>query len=954
MALDEVTASPVIAASSTPGSPGLAADRPSAFERLRSAVAMRDAIVARASDLVMYFDLDGTIVWASPATRTLFGVEPESLVGQSGLEMIHPDDQVRVFSEFATISGLGDHVRVEFRVLAHDGSVHWIEETATNLVDDPNVGYVVGNLHDITARKRDEVEIRLQSRLLDAAGQAIFAIDTKGAVIYWNRAATWTYGWTADEAVGRRLDEVVRPAEGWDDAARRVQAAVQRGEPWTGEFCVRRNDGREIPVEVTNTPVYADDDVRIGTICVSADVTERKSLEQDQAQLSAIVQSSSDAIFSTTTAGIVRNWNRAAELLYGWSAEAMIGTTIGRTVPPDRQSERRRDLEAVLAGRPVLGHETVRLHADGSELHVSISISPMYGEDGEIVGASAVVRDISEQLLLRKHLELDSRRLADAQRSAHLGSFEMDFRTGTLTWSDELHAILGLTADTEPSTEAFRARIHPDDRAMVEAELSGLERGRAVVECTHRIVRPGGEVRWVLGRVARAADANIALVSGTLLDVTDRKSLELDLLHQATHDALTGLPNRNLLIERLDEAIGANGVGDRGVGVQLLDIDRFKLINDSLGHDRGDDLLVAVAEALRDLVGPGQIVARFGSDTFAVVIPGLTAPQQVSDLADQIRVRLCGGIRACGERFQPTVSIGMVIAMPGDTAVTALRDADTAMYRAKERGRDRAEWFDPSLHRDVVATFEVERELRAAIADGQLRLVFQPVLDLDTNTICSCEALVRWQHPERGELAPDEFIPVAEKTGLIVALGTWVLREAVATVATWPRSVHVAVNISPRQLAEPDLFTVVRDTLAEYAVPPSRLVLEVTETAVIADPTAAARTISALRALGVRVIIDDFGTGYTSLSFLRDYPVDGLKIDRSFVTELGASSVIVDAMIRIASALGMSVIAEGIETSGQLEQLRGLGCRFIQGYLVGRPLPTASLTFAVPTPAFVA
>jgi diguanylate cyclase (GGDEF)-like protein/PAS domain S-box-containing protein len=925
-------------------------ERPEDQERLAAAVAIRDATVANASDLVMYFDPDGTIAWASPATRALFGMEPEALVGLSGLEMIHPEDRERVFVEFASIPGPGDQVRVEFRVVGLDGSIYWVEETATNLVDDPHVGYVVGNLQDITARKRDEEAIRLQSRLLDAAGQAIVAIDLEGAVIYWNAAATRTYGWSAAEAVGRRLEEVIQPVAGWDDESRAVHAQVHGDEAWSGDFWVRRKDGTDIPVMTTTTPVYDDAETQIGTIGVSQDITERKQLELVQAQLSAIVEGSADAILSSTVDGTVRSWNRAAERLYGRSADAMIGTNIDVTVPADRVREMDRHLDDVQRGHPVTGIETVRLHADGTDLSVSISIAPMF-DDGVVVGASAIVRDIADQLALRANVEADRRRLADAQRSAHLGSFEMDFGSGTLTWSDELAAILGLAPDVSSSTDAFRARVHPDDRDLVESELSGLERGESVVDITHRIIRPDGEVRWVMARASLAQGGRAHTVSGTLLDVTDRKRLELDLLFQATHDALTGLPNRNLLIDRLDDALDACEPDAVGVGVQLLDVDRFKLINDSLGHDHGDELLVAIADALRAMSAPGQLVARFGSDTFAIVTPNITAADQVRDIADRIRLSFADGVRTFGECFEPTVSIGMVVAAPGDTAVTALRDADTAMYRAKERGRDRAEWFDPSLRRDVVTTFEVERELRAAITDGDLRLVFQPVLDLETNVICSCEALVRWQHPERGELGPDEFIPVAEETGLIVALGVWVLREALANVARWPNAVHVAVNISPRQLAEPDLFAVVRDALSEFGVPPSRLVLEVTETAVIADPTAAARTISGLRSLGVRVLLDDFGTGYTSLSFLRDYHVDGLKIDRSFVNDLGASSVIVDAIIRISSAMGMSVIAEGIETAEQLERLRSLGCRFIQGFLVSRPVPPDQLEFLAPVPS---
>ncbi len=329
-----------------------------------------------------------------------------------------------------------------------------------------------------------------------------------------------------------------------------------------------------------------------------------------------------------------------------------------------------------------------------------------------------------------------------------------------------------------------------------------------------------------------------------------------------------------------------------------------------------------------------------------MVVPSLRSPGALLDIADALRARLGEGVQLVDDRHRPSISIGMLVVETGTSATTALRDAETAVYRAKEQGRDRSAWFDPSHHRTMIASFELERDLRAAIDEDQLYLEYQPVLDVVTDKVASCEALVRWRHPERGRIGPDEFIPFAEATGLIIALGRWVLRRAVAAARTWPDAVQVAVNLSAPELAEPDLVEFVTGTLREARVPPSRLILEITETAVIHDPIAAARTIASLRAHGISVVIDDFGTGYTSLAFLRDYPLDGLKIDRSFVTDLeNGSSAIVDAIIRMSAALDLKVVAEGIETQAELEHLRRLGCRFVQGYLVCRPVASDDLAF---------
>ncbi|MCU1458539.1 MAG: domain S-box protein [Actinomycetia bacterium] len=911
------------------------------------ATAQRDAVVANSNDVVLYFEPDGAIAWASPGTERI-GFDPSGLVGRNGLDMVHPDDRKRVAATFARIVEPGAHVRLEFRVVGDDGSVRWIDETVTNLVDDPDLGYMVGNVQDITARRRDEDALRLRSWLLDAAGQAIVAVDMDGNVIYWNDGAAEIYGWTVDEAVGRPMSELLVPAPGWVAEARSVKARVEAGGTWSGDFSICAKDGREVAISVTDSAVFDDAGTQIGVVALSSDISERMRLESARAHLSAIVATSTDAIVSTDLEGNATSWNHAAELLYGYTAEEMIGRNIEITVPPAQRGSLRSAFATIRAGR-ARTVQAPRLRADGSEVEVSVSISPITDAAGVITGVSAIVRDVTAQMELNRKVEEDRRRLAEAQRSAQLGSFELDFAAGTAAWSEELRSILGVGVDTAPSREAFRERVHPDDRALLGDEFAKAIAGSGDVECTCRIVRPDGEERWVVARVSGVMKG-LSRMSGTVLDVTDRKRLELNLWKQATHDALTGLPNRTLLLQRLEAVLStgetgeAGEAGEAGVGVLLFDVDRFKVVNDSLGHDRGDRMLIAIADAVRSTLGPEDTAARFGSDTFVVVVPHLTAPERLLALATRLRSRLAAGLAIDEDRFTPSISVGLVVASPGDSGAAVLRDADTAMYRAKERGRDRAEWFDPSLRTAVVASYELERDLRDALDRDELHMVFQPVLDLATGSFGSCEALVRWRHPVRGEINPVEFIPVAESTGLIVPLGAWVLRQSLAVASGWPDEVAVAVNIAARQLAEPDLVDLVRGALAESGVSASRLVLEVTETAVLQDRTAAARTIAALRATGVRVVIDDFGTGYTSLSFLRDYPLDGIKIDRSFVTDLEhGSTAIVDAIIRMAEALGLRVIAEGVETRGQLEMLRSLGCRYIQGYLVSQPLCAADL-----------
>jgi len=543
-----------------------------------------------------------------------------------------------------------------------------------------------------------------------------------------------------------------------------------------------------------------------------------------------------------------------------------------------------------------------------------------------------------------------SMRIARAQRDAVVaGSNDLALYLepdGTIVWaSPAIKSVLGIDPATLLGRSGFDM-LHPDDRERTLAELGAIANLGDQARSEHRVVIDDGTVRWVEESVTNLVDdPDVGYIVVNLHDITDRKQLELDLRYQATHDALTGLANRALLLEQLNTALDAADP-EIGVGVVLFDVDRFKLINDSFGHDRGDLVLAAIADVLRDTLGPQESAARFDSDAFVVVIRQCRSSEQALELAARIRARLADGLAVGEDRFHPTFSIGIVVARHDESAMTALRNAETAMYRAKEHGRDRAACFDPSQKRNVVDRFELERDLRRGIECGELRMVFQPVIDLQTDSVSSCEALVRWHHPERGTIGPDDFIPVAKETRLIVPLGRWVLRHSLAAAAEWPETVQVAVNLSAPELAEPDLVAFVHGALVELGFPASRLVLEITETAVIHDLTAASRTIGALRALGVSIVIDDFGTGYTSLSFLRDYRIDGLKIDRSFVANLDhGSGAIIDAIIRMSAAFGLDVIAEGVETEAQLADLRALGCRYIQGYLMSRPVEADDLPF---------
>jgi diguanylate cyclase (GGDEF)-like protein/PAS domain S-box-containing protein len=438
---------------------------------------------------------------------------------------------------------------------------------------------------------------------------------------------------------------------------------------------------------------------------------------------------------------------------------------------------------------------------------------------------------------------------------------------------------------------------------------------------------------------------------GIVRDITERKRAQEQLDHLAHYDALTGLPNRLLFQDRLAQAVISATRRHRVVGVMFLDLDRFKTINDTLGHEVGDDILKAVAERLKRCLREGDSVARWGGDEYAIVLADMAHAEDAANVARRILDEFSQPVRSGRHELYATASIGITVYPTDDDRVEyLLKNADTAMYRAKESGRNTYQFYTADMNAKAVDRLDLETHLRRAQERDEFRLHYQPQIDLSTGRIVGVEALIRWSRPDRGMVPPVEFIPVAEETGLITSIGQWVLRAALAQAKTWRDAglplVRVSVNVSPRQFRQPDFPASVARMLREAGLPPHSLEIEVTESLLIEhEPTVLAR-FTELREFGVRFSIDDFGTGYSSLSYLKRFPIDTLKIDRSFVANLPADpdhSAIASAIVSLAHSLRLQVVAEGVETAAQAEFLRSLGCDFAQGYLYSRPLPVDAI-----------
>lgn len=558
----------------------------------------------------------------------------------------------------------------------------------------------------------------------------------------------------------------------------------------------------------------------------------------------------------------------------------------------------------------------------------------------------------------RARLAASEERYALAASGANDGLWDWDIAADRVyfspRWREQLH-LRG--AGLGGRIEDWLGRIHPDDqpdvRSALDAHLSG-EAPKLKVE--YRILDGAGRYRWMLCRALaiRDADGNPHRIAGSQTDIGERKQAEEQLMHDALHDRLTGLANRRLLLERIGHSIRlAQRRVDYRFAVAVIDLDRFKNVNDSLGHSAGDRLLRQMAERIAAHLRASDMLARTGGDEFAVLFDDIGEYTHLNGLIERIQQAIAQPFLLREQEVASSASIGIALSAPGyERAEDMLRDADIAMYRAKKLGKNRHELFDSRMHTQVSAMLRLEAELRTAIARGEFRLHYQPIGRLADGGIVGFEALLRWQHPQRGLLSPEDFLGLAEETGLIVPIGQWILRESTRQLAAWQQAIpqlrdaFVSVNLSRAEFADPGLVGHILAALEAGGLAAPRLRLEVTETVLVQDTDRATAVLQALREHGVATAIDDFGTGYSSLSYLLHFSFDALKIDRSFVCDLDCDPrcrEIVRAIVGLARKLNLTVIAEGGETEADIDHLREVGCELNQGFAFSAPLPAGEV-----------
>ncbi len=838
-------------------------------------------------------------------------------------------------------------------------------------------------------------------KLWDATADAVVVIDRAGRIRFANAAVRDVFGHSPEALVGE--DIAILQAPRLRDAHRAgFQRHLDTGERSVDWRAVETRglhaSGREFPVEVAFTRFDLD-----GEPCFAGflrDITERKRASgrlQAQAEVLQLIAAGAplDTTLERLTLLVEREFrdmacsvllldeggtrvrNAAAPSLPAAFNRAIEGQEIGPQAGSCGTAAWRKELVVV---RDIANDELWARWRDVALEHGLRACwsMPILSRAGAVLGTFAMYyKEIREP----SQVELDLIRVAasfagiavertreDARRHEAVERFELiskatndvvwdgALQANRVWWNDAYYVQFGYSREeTKPGPESWTDHIHPEDLHAAHETIRGvIDGGGTTWQSEYRFRRRDGDYVTVMDRgfVVRDPFGEAVRMLGAMVDITERKRAEEKLAQLAQFDALTGLPNRALFRDRLEQAV-ARARRERWLtALAFIDLDRFKEINDTLGHAAGDALLQSVAQRLRSCLREGDTVARLGGDEFTAILEDLQSANDLPLLAQKIIAALEQPVVHAGREIVDGASIGYALyPEDGEDVETLLTHADTAMYRAKSEGGSAYQRFAADMAEAARGRVTLEASLRRALERSELELHYQPIYKLGEDRLVGAEALLRWRHPERGLVPPGEFIGVAEASGLIVPIGAWVVREACQQLARWRaggRDLRIGINLSARQFRRAGLVETVSGALAESGVPGEALTLEITESLLMENPEGSRRMLEGLKALGPRIVIDDFGTGYSSLAYLRRFPIDAVKIDRSFVSELTSDpedAKIVRAIIHLARDLRLAVTAEGIETTAQLEFVRAHGCDFGQGYLFGRPVPPADFKF---------
>ena len=786
-----------------------------------------------------------------------------------------------------------------------------------------------------------ESESRFRT-LVETASDAILTVDETGRILFANRAAEKIFGYPVSAMIGEPVAMLLPGCPSLSRAAPADAESADFPVPVMVEIPGLHAAGREIPLDIS-IGLLPRDGRDLWTL-IARDATERKKSERElresEERLRTLVSSAPIVLFALDRHGIVTHLEGSGLETFGSNPREAVGQSAFELCG--------RDPKAMESLQRALGGEAFQETIEVGHLTFEVEFAPRRDPQGSVAGVIGVATNVTEQRRAERAANQSELRFRMLFQGNLAGVYRTTLEGKILDCNDSFARIFGYDSRDEVlGLSAWDFYLTPEDR---RTSLARLAERRSLTNYEQCLRRKDGSHVWILenGNLIES-EGKPSVIEGTVVDITERKRAEEQVKHLAFHDALTGLPNRLLFSDRLRVAmVHANRYREK-LAVLFLDIDRFKVINDSLGHSIGDELLRRVAERVGGCIRQEDTIARLGGDEFTVLLPGIAKDEDAGTIANKIleAVRLPFFIEH--RELFITTSVGVTV-YPNDgaDAETLVRNADTAMYRAKEQGRDNYQLYAPTMNTKALERLSLEGRLRQALQNRELVVHYQPLIDLATGQIRGAEALLRWQHPELGLVGPGDFISIAEVSGLIVPIGQWVLWTACAQAKKWQAAgfpaLSVAVNLSSRQFQQADLVFQVTEALQGSGLAPESLDLEITESNAMQNAELSISALWDLKNLGVRLSMDDFGTGYSSLNYLKRFPIDRIKIDQSFVRDIPSNAddaAIVAAIIAMAHSMKLSSVAEGVETNEQLEFLRELRCDEMQGYLFSPPVPSA-------------